>query len=64
MATTRKRVHRVVMHLVFDEPCTATHAVAMAKDCVHGDFYPTSLNEKDPGLMKVRTITRLPTVRG
>jgi hypothetical protein len=64
MPSQKKRSHRVVLHLTFDQPCSATHATAMAKDCIHGDFYPTSLNEKDPGLMKVKTVTRMPTVRG
>lgn len=57
----KKRQHRVVMVLSFDEPCTQAHAVASAKDCIHGDFYPTSLNPGDPGKMVVRTVMRLPT---
>lgn len=58
MATEKKRVHRVMMELTFDRACTQTFAVAAAKDCIHGTFYPTSLEPSHPGEMRVRKIAR------
>ncbi len=62
MASHKSRIHRVVTELVFDKPCTPSHAVAQAKNCIAtgSSLYPTALREGDPGEMKVRRITRLP----
>lgn len=60
MAAKKSRSHLVLMRVTFDKPCTAAHAVREAKDCIHGEFYPTSLREGDPGTMTVRTIMRAP----
>jgi hypothetical protein len=48
-----------MMELTFDRACTQTFAVAAAKDCVHGTFYPTSLEPSHPGEMRVRKIARV-----
>jgi len=37
----KSRRHEICIVLKTDKPCTRSEAVAFAKDCIHGEFYPT-----------------------
>ena len=41
MRTTK--VHKVVVRMVFDKPCTRKDAVREARDNLHGEFYTTDM---------------------
>jgi len=54
MAKKLSRTHEVVLKVTFDRPCSAAHALAQVKDNIHGEFYPTQFEDKDPGLFTVK----------
>jgi hypothetical protein len=55
----KSKRHQFVITLSFDKPCTAAHALAEAKDCFHGNFYPTQHDDRDPGEGWIKGIRRL-----
>lgn len=57
--TVKKRIHVLKITVTFDKPCTLTHAAREVGDCIHGEFYPTQREDKDPGTFRVGKITRL-----
>jgi hypothetical protein len=59
----KSKTHRVVLELSFDRPCSVTHAVAQAKDCIHGQFYPTAFENSDPEVFTIKAVKRVASVR-
>jgi hypothetical protein len=53
------RTHQVILTLTFNKPCTAKFARDAARDCIHGDFFPTSYFNH-PGHFKVRGVKTAP----
>lgn len=53
-----KRTHKLVLTVVFDEPCTVTRAAKLASDCLWGEF-ASGFNDGDPQTMNVKSIVRL-----
>lgn len=57
----KQRIHKVVVTLRFDRPCTARHATKEARDCIHGEFFPYQADvDNDPGIFVVKAIKSLP----
>lgn len=51
----KSKRHEVVLVIRTDKPCNKCEAVAMVKDCIHGDFYPTAWKDEDVEEFKVVT---------
>lgn len=43
----KKKRHEVVLVIVTDKPCTQDQAIAAARDCLHGEFYPADWRAGD-----------------
>lgn len=54
------RSHQVLVRVTFNKPCSSAFALAAVKDCVHGEFYPSTYGEPGPDAFTVRSVTRLP----
>lgn len=52
----KKQTHTLTLTVRFDRKCSKAHAARAARDCIHGTFYPTALEDGDPETMKVRSI--------
>lgn len=44
----KARSHELIIRVNFNKPCTLSHARLAARDCIHGDFYPTAIRPEDP----------------
>ncbi|ARJ65970.1 hypothetical protein WV31_10055 [Magnetospirillum sp. ME-1] len=54
----RMKTRKVVLNLTFDKPVTAEEAVAAAKDCIHGEFYPVPEKTGGAALFRIRSVTK------
>lgn len=52
----KSKTHLLFLRVTFDKPCSAKHAAKEAADCIHGEFYPTSLKKSDPDSFRVKSI--------
>jgi hypothetical protein len=50
----KSRTHRVVVEMVFDHH---------AKNCIHGEQYLSTWSDDEPGVYKVKAVTRMPSPR-
>lgn len=60
----KARRHQLVITVTFDRLCSKRDALAAVRDCIHGDFYPTTFREGDPERFKVRAFNALPARHG
>jgi hypothetical protein len=49
--------HTVTLHIEFDKACNRREAVAMAKDCIYGLFYPSKVRDDGPEEFTVTNVT-------
>lgn len=54
----KQRRHTFTITVVFDKPCTITHALREVRDTIHGEFYPTQRDDSEPGSYRVKRIAR------
>lgn len=53
------KTHTFKITVTMDKGCRVATALREVRDCIHGEFYCTALEDKDPEAFKVRTIARL-----
>jgi len=63
MAKKLSRTHEVLLKVTFNKACSETAAVAAVKDNVHGVFYPTANEDRDPDQFTVRGAKRVKAAR-
>lgn len=52
------KVHTFSITIRTDKACSRKVALREVKDCIHGEFYCTELDDGDPGEFKVVRIKR------
>lgn len=50
-----KTIHTLTITLRFDRKCTKATAIAMAKDNIHGNFYPYQHTDSHPSEFWVKS---------
>lgn len=53
------RVHRVVLTVTFDKPCNKGEATSIVRDCVSGDFYPSTNTVGQPEQFRVTRVQQI-----
>ncbi|MCK5610469.1 hypothetical protein KAR91_51830 [Candidatus Pacearchaeota archaeon] len=53
----KQKVHTFKIKIRLNKPCSRADALAIAKDNIHGDFYPYAPNDGDPDYGKISSIT-------
>lgn len=56
-------LHRVLVRVKFDKPCTQAEAVLAVRDNVNGDFYPRVPRDKAPEHFSIRSVAPVPKRR-
>lgn len=56
-------LHRVMVRVRFDKPCTRAEAVLAIRDNIHGEFYPTFYRDKAPELFRIKSVAAVPKRR-
>ena len=54
----KQRTHTFAITVTFDRKCGSSHALREAKECIYGEFYTAQREDNDPGVMRVKKITR------
>lgn len=52
----KQRVHQFVITVTMNKKCLRRVALREVRDCIHGDFYCSELDDGDPGMFKVKSI--------
>lgn len=59
MSYRKEHTHTFVITVRMNKACTARVALRAAQDNIHGDFYPSTMNDGDPDKMKISSIRRM-----
>lgn len=58
----KEKTHTFTINVTFDKACTAAVARREVKDCIHGDFYTSQIEEDEPEKFRVGRIGRTGSV--
>lgn len=55
----KQRTHTFSVTIRTDKPCTEALALREIKDCIHGNFYTTQMEEHEPGEFVIKNFKRV-----
>jgi len=56
----KNRVHRIVLTVRFDKPCSPRKAAAHVRNLCIGEYFTTVLHEGDPGKFRIQRVSGMP----
>lgn len=59
----KQRIHTFTVTIRMDKPCTEAVALREVKDCIHGNFYTTPMDDHEPGEFVVKNFKRVKRTR-